>query len=132
MSKFHKDAGKFITLVNGAQITQTFRVDQFERKKHKDFLISQFFGINKLNTLLQKPEVVGLRIYYGLDINGDGKRDKKFVLVGVDKDGNDIIPEALKLAAGMNKDTPSTEILDDGVGCPYDCASPNPLNTDKV
>lgn len=128
MSKFTRDAGAFISLVKGAKLTQAFRIDQIEHKKHKDFTISAFFGEKKLHKLLSNPDAIGLRIYYGLDIDGDGKRDKKFVIVAVDKDGNDILPSS---APGFNKDAPGDDILDDGVYCPFDCPKGNALNSDN-
>lgn len=128
MSNFNKDAGTFISLMKGAKMTQAFRIDQIDRKKHKNFIVANFFGSNKLEKLLSHPDSIGLRIYYGLDIDGDGKRDKKFVIVAVDKDGNDIIPKTM---ANMDKDSPEDEILDGGLQCPFDCPKDNPLNSDK-
>lgn len=126
--KFTRDSGSFISLIRGSKMTQAFRIDQIDRKKHKDFLICSFYGEKKLRKLLDNPEAIGLRIYYGLDIDGDGKRDKKFVIVAVDEDGNDILPSAQQ---GFEKDTPQDDILDGGVDCPYDCPKANPLNSDN-
>jgi hypothetical protein len=128
MSNFNKDAGKFISLIKGAKLTQAYRIDQVDRKKHKDPLLAGFFGLNKINELLNKDKATGLRIYYGLDIDGDGKRDKKFVLVAVDADGNDILPSAGNQFA---KDQPADDILATDTYCPFDCPKSNPLNSDK-
>ncbi|QEH42369.1 hypothetical protein [Chitinophaga sp. XS-30] len=128
MSKFSRDSGEFISLLKGAKLTQAFRIDQIDRKKHKNFTISAFFGEKKLHKLLDNPDAIGLRIYYGLDIDGDGKRDKRFVIVAVDKEGNDILPSS---APGFNKDAAGEDILDDGVSCPYDCPKGNALNSDN-
>ncbi|RPE08242.1 hypothetical protein EGT74_14355 [Chitinophaga lutea] len=126
MSKFNKDAGKFISLVRGAQLTEAYRVDQKIVKKHKEPILAAFFGINKLEKLLSKDGATGLRIYYGLDLDKDGKRDKKFVIVAVDADGNDILPSQ----TSMDKDSPADDILDTDILCPYDCPKANPLNSD--
>ncbi|WP_343703138.1 hypothetical protein [Chitinophaga sp.] len=128
MSKFNKDVGNFISLVTGAKKTMAYRVDQVERKKHKSPILSGFFGMNKINSLLNKEGATGLRIYYGLDIDGDGKRDKQFVLVATDKDGNDILPS---LEKGLAKDASAEDILSTDVWCPYDCPKANPLNSDN-
>lgn len=126
MSKFTKDTGTFISLVQGAKLTQAYRIDKIEHKL-KEFPLAGFFGSNKLNTLLSKPGAIGLRIYYGLDIDGDGKSDGKFVIVAVDKEGNDIIPESNEAyERGTMED-----ILDDGTYCPFDCSAANALNSDK-
>lgn len=127
MSKFNKDAGRFISLVKGAQLTEAYRVDQRIAKKHKDPLLAAFFGKTKLETLLSKHGASGLRIYYGLDLDKDGKRDKKFVIVAVDEEGNDILPSQ----NSMNKDAPADDILDTDILCPYDCPKANPLNSDN-
>lgn len=128
MSKFNKDAGKFISLIHGAKLTQAYRIDQIDRKKHKDPLLAGFFGLNKVQELLNKKEATGLRIYYGLDLNNDGKRDKKFVLVAVDGDGNDILPSQGNQYA---KDEPADDILSTDIYCPFDCPKANPINSDK-
>lgn len=128
MSKYNKDAGEFLSLVKGAKLTQAYRVDQIDRKKHKHPLLAGFFGINKIHKLLDKTGVAGLRIYYGLDIDGDGKRDKKFVLVAADAQGNDILPSQ---EASMAKDAPNDDILGTDMYCPYDCPKGNPLNSDN-
>ncbi len=129
MSKFSKSTGRFINLVKGSKLTQAYRIDQTDRKKHKDPKLAGFFGIDKINELLNKPGVVGLRIYYGMDIDGDGKRDKGFVLVATDEEGNDIIPSAQSM---LEKDSaPSKDILITDTFCPYDCPKSNPLNSDN-
>lgn len=128
MSKYNKDAGEFLSLVNGAKLTQAYRVDQVDRKKHKHPLLAGFFGVNKIYKLLDKKGVAGLRIYYGLDIDGDGKRDKKFILVAADEHGNDILPSR---EAALGKDDVDTDILGTDFYCPYDCPKANPLNSDN-
>lgn len=128
--KFSKSAGKFLSLLNGAKQTQAYRIDQVDRKKHKDPILSGFFGIDKIQELLaNKPTASGIRIYYGLDIDGDGKRDKKFILVAADDEGNDIIPSATQ---HLEKDGEAPQdILGTDTYCPYDCPKANPLNSDN-
>jgi hypothetical protein len=130
MSKFSKATGVFLSLLKGAKQTQAYRIDQVDRKKHKDPLLSGFFGIDKIHELLaDKPTATGIRIYYGLDIDGDGKRDKKFLIVATDAEGNDIIPSAQK---GLEKDgEPAKDILGTDMYCPFDCPKSNPLNSDN-
>ncbi|MGE7776038.1 hypothetical protein ACQKLP_15020 [Chitinophaga sp. NPDC101104] len=129
MSKFKKDTGIFIPLASAAKLTKNYRVDQLERKKHKDPVMSQFFGIDKLNELLSQEGAIGLRIYYGLDIDGDGKVDKHFVLTATDADGEDILPaqtRSVEMKAAANTGT----LITDGF-CPFDCPKvANPLNSD--
>jgi len=129
MSKFSKDAGRFIPVHAGAKLTGEYRVDQLERKKHIDPVMSEFFGIDKIQELLSQPGASGLRIYYGLDVDGDGKRDKKFVLTATDSQGEDILPTAER---SLEKDaaTKNTGILVTDIKCPFDCPKvQNPLNT---
>jgi hypothetical protein len=62
--------------------------------------------------MLNQPNCVGTRIYYGLKDDGT----QCLVLVGVDSDGNDLI----------DKDD---KILDMGNLCPTLCSKDNPLNS---
>lgn len=129
MAKFTKESGKFISLTKGAKLTKEYRVDQVERKKHKDPVMSQFFGAEKLQQLLSKEGAVGIRVYYGLDMDGDGKRDKKFIVVATDENGNDMLTPATRT---LDKDTGprDSDILTSEVLCPFDCSIANPLNSD--
>ncbi|RAJ06762.1 hypothetical protein LX64_01889 [Chitinophaga skermanii] len=122
---FNKHAGTFITLATGEKYTREFRKHEKDKGK-KDFTIAAFFGSAKLEHLLSNPEAVGLRIYYGLDVDGDGKKDKKFVIVAVDENGRDLIDTEKHLSKG-EKD--GDDILDGGVYCPVNCGpTPSPLN----
>lgn len=130
MSKFTKDAGRFIPAAAAGKLTQEYRVDQLQRKKHIDPVMSEYFGIEKIQELLSQSGATGLRIYYGLDVDGDGKRDKKFVLTATDAEGEDIIPSAER---SLEKDaaTKNTGILISEIKCPFDCPKvQNPLNAD--
>lgn len=130
MSKFSKETGIFIDLQAAGKLTKNYRTDQLDRKKHKDPVMSQFFGLDKLQELLSQEGTVGLRIYYGLDVDGDGKADKKFVLTATDAEGNDIFPaqtRSLEKKASAN----SGALMTDGF-CPFDCPKiSNPLNSDS-
>lgn len=130
MAKFTKDSGKFISLSDGAKLTKEYRIDQTERKKHVDPIMSQFFGLDRINQLLSQEGATGLRIYYGLDVDGDGKRDKAFVLTATDANGNDILPAASR---GLAKDAAPEHsgVLLSELKCPFDCPKePNPLESD--
>jgi hypothetical protein len=127
-SKYTKDAGEFISLEKGAKFTAAFRYEQRAMKKREGSSIAAFFGSNKLEKLLSNPKAMGLRIYYGLDVDGDGKADNKFVIVAVDENGDDLIPSS---QAGFEKGDAADEILDGGMYCPLDCAINNALNSDK-
>jgi len=65
-----------------------------------------FFGKDKILDVLNQPNVVGLRVYYGR--NGSTPTDTpSLVLVGTDVSGNDIY----------------SLILDTGVPCPDTCST---------
>jgi hypothetical protein len=72
--------------------------------------IATFYGKNAIQAILNQPDCVGIRIYYGLD----GNNKKHLILVGADDSGND-------LYEGL--------IAERGVECPTDCSTSNPLNS---
>ncbi|UYQ95161.1 hypothetical protein MKQ68_08630 [Chitinophaga horti] len=126
MSKYNKDTGEFISLEKGAKFTAAFRLEQHEMKRKTGRSIAAFFGTNKIEQILSNPKAVGMRIYYGLDVDGDGKADNKFVIVAVDAEGNDLIAKESHLQKGAVEQ----DLLDGGLYCPLDCAINNPLNSD--
>jgi hypothetical protein len=127
MSKLKKpfppDAGEFISLDEAMKLRLNYDNDQTQKKK-KDFTKAFAFGKDKVIELLSHPECVGLRIYYGIkiDSDGDGIKEKKMVLVGVDKNGDDILPagptDAVAKAAGS-----TALVLDGGLPCPVSCST---------
>jgi len=72
--------------------------------------LAHYFGKKEVLELLDQEDCVGMRIYYGLDV--DGK--KQLIIVGVNSSEND-------LSNGM--------LLDRSATCPEHCSSANPLNT---
>lgn len=85
--------------------TRTFQTAN--RGKHK----AHFFGKNTINDLLNSnPEVVGIRMYMGEDDEGN----TRLVLVGADKDGNDL----------------DSYMVDRSAPCPTFCGPRNSLNHD--
>ncbi len=100
---FDGTEGNQITLASASAMTAQYRRD------NPNSTIAHFFGKDILNELLEKEGCVGIRIYYGLDEDGN----KQLVLVGVDSEENDI----LELVADMS------------FPCPNACSSPNSLNS---
>jgi hypothetical protein len=64
----------------------------------------------ELDDLLAQPGCSGVRFYYGLDANGQDS----LILVGVDKDGNDMVNGVL---------------IDGSFPCPPFCGGGNSLNS---
>jgi hypothetical protein len=56
--------------------------------KNPDEILSHYFGHEIIQQILGKSGCVGMRIYYALDDNGE----KKLLLVGVDANGKDLLP----------------------------------------
>ena len=85
--------------------TKTFQDNN--RGKYK----AHFFGKNTINDLLNSnPAVVGIRMYLGQDNEGN----TRLVLVGADKDGNDL----------------ESYMVDKSSPCPTYCGPRNSLNHD--
>jgi len=101
---FNGNEGMQITLQQGAALTKNFRTSSETR-------IAVFYGVNKLQDILSQQGCMGIRFYFARDAQGR----IQLVLVGADANENDMI---------------SGIIVDSGTGCPEECSSSNPLNTD--
>lgn len=100
---FDGTEGTFISLSDGAELTGKFRDTYPSQRK------AIFFGKDKLQTLIDQTDAMGIRIYFGMDT--DGKME--LVLVAADGNENDILER----------------ILDCGLSCPTHCSSSNDLNS---
>lgn len=69
-----------------------------------------FYGKDKIKAILDQEGCMGLRIYFGIDDDGQ----KVLILVGADANEDD---QEMKI------------ILDRGVNCPPQCGSSNGLNS---
>lgn len=72
--------------------------------------IAHFFGKDAIQAILNQSNCVGIRIYYAIDDVGE----KQLVLVGANAAENDLYEGLL---------------ADRGYGCPVNCSSANPLNS---
>lgn len=97
-------AGSIITLAAGSKMTKSFRTNYPNATK------AVYYTTDVYQNLLAQTGCVGIRIYNA--INDDGKLTN--VLVGVDKDGNDMT---------------TGKVYDSGILCPTGCSSINSLNS---
>jgi hypothetical protein len=97
-------AGSIITLAAGSKMTKSFRTNYPNATK------AVYYTADVYEDLLAQTGCVGIRIYNA--INEDGKLTN--VMVGVDKDGNDMT---------------TGKVYDDGLRCPTFCSSANTLNS---
>lgn len=102
---FNGNEGEFISLDEASQMTARYR-----NTIQPGEVIGQFIGRDLIEQILAQNECVGLRIYYGLDENGE----KSFVCVGADQNEDD-------LYEGL--------IADKFKRCPPLCSKKNPLNS---
>ncbi|MEM7110077.1 MAG: hypothetical protein AAF519_17750, partial [Bacteroidota bacterium] len=72
---------------------------------------AQFFGCENIQKILDEPGCMGIRVYYGIDDDGN----PKLMLVGAKSDQNNILPKS------EGKDGDDGVILDDGKDCPTFC-----------
>lgn len=100
---FDGTEGAQITLQEGADLTAAFRNRNFGATN------GQFYGKDILNHILSQDGCMGIRIYFGLDSNGN----HEIVLVGADADENDL----------------TDYVAENGVGCPPRCGKANELNS---
>ena len=104
MSDFNGNEGSFLKIGPAGTLTATFRNAYPSQPK------GYFFGINKLNSILNQANCMGIRIYFGQD----GSGNLTMVLVG---------------ALANNDDMTSGYILDLGTPCPSVCGASNSLNS---
>lgn len=97
-----KEGGK-ISLEQGASLTKKYRNANPDARK------GNFYGKDILKQLLEQNGCMGIRMYYGIDDDGN----QELVLVAADADENDI----LDLVVDLSKP------------CPNRCGSPNVLNS---
>jgi len=81
---------------------------------------SETFNLEDVNTMLAAHGAAGMRIYYGMDEN----YQVHAILVAVDEEGNDILPEENSL---LNTDP--VVIIEQGIRCPPTCPADSPLNS---
>jgi len=128
---FPPDAGTFISLNEADRLIGNH--DDHEKKQGRhNSTKAYFFGKDKIRELLDCPDCVGLRIYYGMDLNGDGIDDKKMVIYPVNKEGKNMPyhppkPHTAGMSGGSGSgsggggDDDSGKALDGGLPCPSYC-----------
>jgi len=85
------------------------------RAKHpeKETVISRFIGTDIVQRIIDQPEAVGFRVYFGYN----AKYELEIFLVGARADGSNIWPES-----STGKDNPPGGILGDStMSCPPYC-----------
>ncbi len=131
MGVFTKDAGRILDPKETQTMTGAYRDRKLEAGLgEKEYVRSEFFGINQIQHLLKQDGCVGLRIHHAKrwedadgkpTESGQGQLKPRVLLTGVDAKGNDmpIYPDR----AGM-KDMPAGDgggSLGDGFPCPQHC-----------
>ena len=101
---FNGNEGEQVTLAEAAAWTKRYRTSNPTAIK------ASFYGMNKINDVLNQPGVVGIRFYNGEDSNGVNN----LILVGVDANEDDI-------TLGV--------IMESGPQCPSQCGASNSLNS---
>jgi hypothetical protein len=147
------EEGAAIDLELAAQWTKN------HRHRHRNGVVSQFFGQKILNTILQQDDCLGIRIYYAnkqhltgwqkfwvsvgnffIKVVANAEGEKRFVITGVQADGQDQLPsDAKKEVAAVSTEiktfklsaaAPSTNIVGNqshpcpgSSGCPQNVLS---------
>jgi len=128
---YPRDAGEFISLKDADRMINKYGDHEKRRGAREDYTKAYFFGKDKIQELLNCHEdIVGIRIYYGMDLNKDGIDDKKMVLYAVNKEGKNVpYKRPRPKIAGLSFTDPTTEppadddgtALDGGLQCPQYC-----------
>ena len=102
---FNGNEGTIVTLKEASSWTAEFR-----KTITPGDTIAQFYGRNKIEQILAQEGCMGIRIYHGIDENGN----RILILVGADRNEND-------METGI--------IVEYGPMCPPKCSIPNALNS---
>ena len=102
---FNGNEGSAITLTEASDLTANYRATISPGDR-----IALFVGRNRLLDILNQSGCMGVRIYFGIDKNGE----QELVLVGADSDEDD-----------MEKGV----IIDHLQACPTRCSKSNALNS---
>jgi hypothetical protein len=102
---FDGNEGKVVSLEEAAIWTANYR-----NSIQPSETIAHFIGKNKLLELLEQENCVGVRIYYGIDENGE----QNLVFVGADENENDLV---------------NGVIVEYAPKCPPKCSEKNPWNS---
>jgi hypothetical protein len=119
-----------IPFSDAIEMTKRFRDNREEildiDQRGKDILaLNETFDKADIEQLMQQQDCTAFRIYYGMDTN----LKVHAILVGVDNNGADILPEAVYNGqAGTVTNT--GELLEDAIRCPTVCPPASPLNQD--
>ncbi|MEM8566592.1 MAG: hypothetical protein AAGF85_09025 [Bacteroidota bacterium] len=111
---FDGKEGKPITLEQAKRWTKRYR------DENEGAVKAQFFGCEHIQKILDEPGCMGIRVYYGIDDEGN----PKLMLVGAKSDQNNILPTS------EGKDGDEGIILDDGANCPDQCPTGSDPLTD--
>lgn len=84
ITNFDGTEGDPIDLVTAKKWASNFR----ETMTSSDEIQAHYFGFEIIKQILEQPGCVGIRMYYALDEKGE----KKLLLVGVDAQGENMIP----------------------------------------
>jgi hypothetical protein len=124
------DAGEFISLKDADRMIGKYGDNEKSKGRGEDYTKAYFFGKDKIMELMNfQEDIVGIRIYYGMDLDGDGIDDKKMVIYAVNKEGKNVPyrrpkPKiaGLSFAAPVDEPTDDDEgALDGGLKCPSYC-----------
>ncbi len=114
----------FITLEEAQALTKKLRekkeimlADAF--KGQEVVPTCETFDREAFDHVLGRPDCAKIRIYLGMATN----HKIKLVIVGVDENGNDMLPQMEMEEPGDNK------ILENGFRCPTNCPPNSPLNS---
>jgi hypothetical protein len=80
-----------------------------------DELKAHFFGKNKIDEVMAQSGCIGIRIWYGIGPNDEDEMAPQLYIVGVDVNGNDILP------------TGQEKVLDASMPCPKYCPTGSSL-----
>jgi len=128
MFPFTKDAGRFLKDEESNAMTGSYRARKRDVGISDDVCVrSEFFGLDQVMQLINKPGCVGLRVHQAKrreDDNGtpneSGSLKPRVLLTAVDENGRDITARTAQ--TGL-KDDPDDDnsTLGDGYPCPQHC-----------
>jgi hypothetical protein len=111
---FNGNEGSPVTLATAKKWTKNYR----DKNEGKEVIKAHFFGKEKIIQLLDLPESVGIRMYYGVN----DENENVLLLVGTKADQNNILPQDEN---EMIDGSSGAMVLDVSSWCPPFCPDPS-------
>jgi len=91
-----EDDGGYISLTKAREMVSDYKDDP--NPNQEEIINSHYFGKNKILEVLNQKDTIGIRIYHAKGPKVDGTIVQQIILVGVDREENEIHDKLLDIS----------------------------------